>query len=285
MEETQQYQQQHHCDHDHHHHHRRIGHKHGEGFSIDYFAYTSRIRHWNPGYKVVLSVLTLLLCIVLNNPYVSVAVILAMAYLTMVKGGLPLREYLPILTVQLGFIILGTIAIAVDFSSQPLGQYNLDLGFCYVFTSRPRLLEMAFLMLKVFAAVSALQMLIVSTLSTEIISVLRKAHAPKIFIELMNMIYRYIFILMDVYTKMRNSAEARRGYCDFRTSCYTFGGIAGNMLLISLKKANSYFDAMEARCYDGDLLFLEEDKQVTTSQIAAAGAFIIFLILLWAFTR
>lgn len=265
--------------------HHRIGHKHGEALSIDFYAYTSKIRHWNPAFKVVFSVLTLLLCIVLNNPYVSVAVIMAMSYLTIVKGGLPLNEYLPILTIQLGFILLGTVAIAVDFSRQPLGQYNLNLGFCYVFTSQAKLMEMAFLLLKVFAAISALQMMIVSTLSSEIISVLRKAHVPKIIIELMNMIYRYIFILTDVYIKMKNSAEARRGYCDFKTSCYTFGGIASNMLLISLKKANSYYDAMEARCYDGDLMFLEEDKKVKTIQIAAAGIFIIFLILLRVFTR
>ena len=38
------------------HHKHRIGHKHGEGFSIDFYAYTSKIRHWNPTFKVSLSV-------------------------------------------------------------------------------------------------------------------------------------------------------------------------------------------------------------------------------------
>ena len=46
---------------------------------------------------------------------------------------------------------------------------------------------------------------------------------------------------------MKNSAKARQGYCDFKTSCYTFGSIASNMFIISLKKANAYYDAMEAR--------------------------------------
>jgi len=115
--------------------------------------------------------------------------------------------------------------------------------------------------------------------------VLRKAHVPKLIVELMNLIYRYIFILLDVYTKMRNSAESRLGYGDFKTSCYTFGSIASNMLVVSLQKANTYYDAMEARCYDGDLIFLEQDKKVEAIQIVVAVAFIIFLILLWSFTR
>lgn len=268
-----------------HHHHNRIGHKHGEGFSIDFYAYTSKIRHWNPTFKVALSVITLILCIALDNPYVSAMVIIAMAYLTIVKGELPIGEYLPILAVQIGFILLGTFTIAIDFSKQPIGQYNLYLGFSYVVTSQAKLKEAVLLILKVFAAISALQMMTLSTPSSEIIYVLRKAHVPKLIVELMNIIYRYIFILMDVYTKMKNSAESRQGYCDIKTSYYTFGSIASNMLVISLKKANAYYDAMEARCYDGDLMFLEEDKKVETIQIVAAAAFIFLLILLWDFTR
>ena len=267
-------------------HHRRkgLGHKHGEGFSIDLYAYNSKIKHWNSDFKVSLSVLILILCIVLNNPYVSVAVIAAMAYLTIIKGELPLHEYLSILSIPIGFILLGTFTIAIDFSSRPVGQYNLYLGFCYVFTSQAKLREMAFLILKVFGAVSALQMMTLSTPSSEIISVLRRAHVPRIIVELMNIIYRYIFILMDTHTNMKNSAKSRQGYCGFKTSCYTFGSIASNMLVVSLKKANAYYNAMEARCYDGELIFLEEVKKVETKQIIAAAVFITFLILLWGFT-
>ncbi|AKN31461.1 cobalt ABC transporter permease [Clostridium carboxidivorans P7] len=266
-------------------HHHRIGHKHGEGFSIDFYSYSSKIRHWNPIFKVALSVLVLILCIVLNNPYVSIMVIIAMTYVTVVKGELPLREYLSVMTIPMTFILLGTFTIAIDFSRQPLGQYNLYLGFAYVFTSNLKLEEAVFLILKVFAAISALQMMTLSTPSSEIIYVLRKAHVPKLIIELMNMIYRYIFVLMDVYSKMKNSAESREGYCDFKTSCYTFGGIASNMLVTSLKRANSYYDAMEARCYDGEFIFYEEDKKVETIHIVTAAAFIIFLIVIWSFTR
>ena len=50
---------------------------------------------------------------------------------------------------------------------------------------------------------------------------------------------------------MQISAEARLGFCDFRTSCYSFGQIAANLFIVALKKANAYYDAMEARCYHG----------------------------------
>ncbi|MDR3594707.1 cobalt ECF transporter T component CbiQ [Clostridium sp.] len=267
------------------HRNHKIGHKHGEGYSIDFYAYASKIRQWNAGFKVYLSILTLVLCIVLDNPYVSVAIIIAMAYLTVIKGKIPAIEYVSILAIPITFILLSTFTIAIDFSKQAIGQYNLHLGFFYLFTSQEQIKKMAFLIIKIFAAISALQMMTLSTPSSEIISVLRNARVPKIIVELMSLIYRYIFILMDVCTKMKNSAKSRQGYCDFKTSCYTFGSIASNMLIISLKKANAYYDAMEARCYDGDLVFFEEDKKVEIRQIIVAAVFIIVLILLWIFTR
>ncbi|WP_459482484.1 cobalt ECF transporter T component CbiQ [Clostridium saccharoperbutylacetonicum] len=262
----------------------KIGHKQGEGYSIDFYAYASKIRQWNATFKVGLALLTLISCITLDNPYVSIVVITAMAYLTVIKGEIPLRAYLSILAIPIAFILLSTFTIAIDFSKEPIGQYNLYLGFGYVFTSIMQLKKMIFLILKIFAAISALQMLTLSTPSYEIIYVLRKACVPKIIIELMSLIYRYIFILMDVATKMKNSAKSRQGYCDFKTSCYTFGNIASNMLIISLKKANAYYDAMEARCYDGELVFLEEEKNIDRVQVISATAFIISLILLWYLT-
>lgn len=269
----------------HKHHTHKARHKHGEGSCIDFYAYGSGIRHWNPAFKVLFSVSMLVLCITLNNPFVSTAVILAMTYLTVIKGGLPAGAYLSILTIPITFIILGTIAIGIDFSMQPMGQYRMDLGLFYVFTTRERMATMFFLILKVFAAISAMEMMTLSTPSSEIIGVLRKARVPKLIIELMNITYRYIFILIDVNVNLRNSADSRLGFCDLKTSWSTFGRIASNMLIVSMRKANAYYSAMESRCYDGDFLVLEEQKPLTASQWIPAAAFIFFLLALWGLTR
>lgn len=268
-----------------HEHRHGIRHKHGAWISIDYFAYSSKIRHWNPTFKVILSLLTIVLCIVLNNMYVSIVVILSMAYLVVEAGGLALHDYLSVLAVPLAFILISILAIVVDFAGQPVGQYHLYLGFGYIYTTMAMLKGGVFLMLKIIAAISALQLMILTTPSSEIISVMKKTRLPNGFIDLMNMIYRYIFILLDVFARMKNSAESRLGYRDFRTSCYTFGNVASNMLVLSLKKAGAYYDAMEARCYDGELRFLEENKKAEIRVIAPAVVYILYLLLLWYLTR
>lgn len=266
-------------------HKKRIRHKHGENISIDFYAYTSKIKNWNSTFKMIFSVALIIMCILLDNPYVSISVILGMAYLTIIKGGLSLRDYLSVLMIPIVFILISIFTISVDISRNPIGEYNLYLGFGYVFTSKEMLTKGLFLLLKILGAISALQMMSLSTPSSDIIYVLRKAHVPKLIIELMNMIYRYIFILMDVSSKMKNSAEARLGYCDIKTSYYTFGRIGSNMLIVSFKKANAYYDAMEARCYDGELIFLEEEKKLDKKLVFWALLFIIFLVGLWRITK
>ena len=270
----------------HNHHHFHIGHSHGGSLGIDALAYSSKMRTWNAGYKVLLATISLVLCIAFNNIYVSIAVILMMGYLTVVIGELEFDHYLSMMTIPIVFMVVGAITIAIGYSLKPIGEYNLHVfNLFYIYWSKKSLLQTAVLILKAFGAVSALYMMTLTTPLTELVSVLRKVHLPKLIVELMNMIYRYIFIMLDTYSRLKNSAESRLGYCDFKTSCYSFGQIASNLFIVSLKKANAYYNALEARCYDGELNFLEEEKPVRTWQIVFAVAFIAFICAIWFLTR
>lgn len=258
------------------------GHSHsGTAFSIDILAHSSGINHWNPGFKVGFAMLLLLICVVANNLYVSGLIILITAYITTIMGGVHFRDYLSYLKVPVVFLILGSVAILFNFSKEPLGLWHLNLHFFYLYISKESLITTLYLWGKAFGAVSAMYMMSLSTPSTEIFSVLRKIHLPKLIIELMNMIYRYIFILMDTQVKMKNSAESRLGYCDFKTSISTFGHAMSNLLVVSMKKASQYYDAMEARCYDGDLLFLEAEKPLKKNMLLSAALITLLLLLVW----
>lgn len=268
-----------------HHSHNSFGHKHdGSVFSIDFYAYASGIRCWSPRFKAAFSMACLLCCIICDNVYVSCAVILLMSYITVIMGGLPFRRYLSLLTIPAVFLFFGSVAIAVGFAGSPVGEYNLHLVFFYVYTSWESLWETFQLIVKAFGAVSAMYMLTLSTPASEIIAVLRGIHIPRLFVELMNMIYRYIFLLMDTQCRMKNAAVSRLGYCDFKTSFLSFGKVAGNLLVVSLKKGNAYYHALESRCYDGELLFLEEEKTVTAVQAVTAVLCVTLLLGIWRVT-
>lgn len=270
-----------HHTHTNHHRHGR-GHRHDTGGSaIDLYAVNSGIRHWNPTFKVGFSLLLLLFCLLSNQPVISAIAILTSAILTVGLGKLPFDRYFSVLTIPLAFILMGSLAVAIDFSKQPMGDWNLFLSFGYLFVTRESLLKTLALMLKAFGAISAMFIMTLSTPSFELFSVLKKMHCPSMIVELMHMIYRFIFILMAVQQNMRIAAESRLGFVDFKTSCYSFGQILSNLFIVSLKKANAFYDAMESRCYEGEFVFLEEEEPVSGKMLGLAAVYFIMLIGIW----
>lgn len=265
-------------------HHHKHHHSHGVQ-SIDYYACQSGIRQWNGSYKVLSACIILVLCIVLDNPWISITVIFTMGLMNLLANRVALHAYLELMKIPIAFLILGCVAIAVGISGKPLGDYNFSLHWFYIYFTKSGIRQALELFLKAMGAVSAMYLMALSTPASELISVLRKAHVPKIIVELMNMIYRFIFILTDVQSRMKTSAVSRLGYVDFKTSCYSFGQIGGNLFIISLKKANAYYDAMISRCYDGELLFWEEEKKVKVWQLVLTAGYVTVLFLMFAVFR
>lgn len=260
-------------------------HKHDGFYSIDLYAYSSKMRHMNPKLKIVFALLALIICILADNIYVSLFVSITMGIITVFIGGIKIHDYISLLTIPIAFMIMGSIAIAIGFSTKSIGQYNVNLHLFYLYSSNESILKTLEIIMKAFGAVSSLYMMTLSTNTSEIISALRSIHIPKIIIELMNLIYRFIFILIDVQCKMKNSAQSRLGYVDFKTACYSFGSTAGNLLIVSMKKANAYYDAMESRCYSGEMNFLEEEKKIRVKHVVGFLLYFICLTIVWLTTK
>lgn len=254
-------------------------------YSIDYFAYISNLRKLNPTFKFIFAFIVLVFNIAVNCFWVSVFIFFSMSFITVCLGKLNLIDYLLLLTIPFLFMFAGSFAIALNISKTAGEFYSINLHWFYLYFSNESIFNALKIMMKSMGAVSILYMLILSTPACEIINVLQKLHMPKLIIELMNMIYRFIFILLDVYCKMKYSAQSRLGYCDFKTSCCSFGNLAGNLLLISFKRANAYYDSLISRGYEGSLLFLEEEKHLKRIHILIACLYIILLIIIWIIVK
>lgn len=247
---------------------------------IDYYAYLSGIKDWNPGVKVFWSVATLCLVIGLNRLPVSLFVIVTMGAVTMLPGRLSPRIYLHYMMAPLLFLIISSLMIAVEFGTHPVGEYCVHVLFFYTGVTEEGMMSAASVFLKAIAGISALYMMAFSTPIYEIIRLLQKLHVPGMLTELMYLIYRFVFLLFDAANELQTAAKARGGYRTFHQSLRTFAGIAGNLFLISLKKANTYYDAMVSRGYDGKIEFLSEEKPVKVWQIACCLCYFALLVLI-----
>ena len=237
-------------------------HSHGGVLVIDVYARRSRYFAWSPALKTGGCVLLLVLCVASPSPWVPLALALIMAFLT-VWGGIRFHDYLALLSLPAAFLLLSGLALLWDYVPVMDGVAAIPLWNGWLVVTAAAQVRARLVMARALGAMSCLYFLSLSTTMPEILSVLRRAHVPSVMTELAVLIYRYLFVLLSAYETMQDAAASRLGYSTFARSIRTTGAVYGNLLAASFRRAGACFDAMESRCYDGELRFLEREKPVT----------------------
>lgn len=246
----------------------------GQILKMEQYAACSRLASLNPGLKILTGVCSLCICIMSTGSLTPLAVGAVMVFTTVCLGNMDGRAYMHLMLLPFSFIILSGVVLLVDVTGQGLGYFDIPLGPVYLSVTGESIAETKRVVVKAFAGLSCLYMISLSTPLHEVIGVLKRCHVPALMIELMYFICRFLFILMDVYQQMKISAESRLGYETVERSYQTFFAICANLLVLAFHRASRTFDAMESRCYDGDIQFMEERKMVEGWQTVAAGVYL-----------
>ena len=136
---------------------------------------------------------------------------------------------------------------------------SLPIGNFYVGITSSSLQTVFILFFKVFASVSCLYFLCLSTPMTDILRVFEKVKCPTFLIEMMSLIYRFIFVLIDTAFTMHTAQASRLGYKSFRLGIKSLGMLLSTILIRTLKINNHLYTALECRGYTGSLKVLNED--------------------------
>ena len=253
--------------------------------TLEYYSYNSKINSWNPHLKFWYSMVLIVLGIILSNIYISISIVFICGFITIFLGKISLKKYIDFFKVPIIFLLISVAVININFSKNITDFYYFNIGDLYIYTTDENIKKSCILFWRALSGVSSMYMLALSTPLNEIIYVMKKARTPQIIIELMYLVYRFIFIMRDSYKSMRKSIESRLGFRDYRISLLSFGKIISNILIISLRKSNSFYDAMESRCYRGEIRFFIKEKRINKKVIIGMGLSIIYLIVLYIFTK
>lgn len=250
---------------------------------IDKLCYHSRLRYENAGEKFAFSIITLCICVMSRSIEVACIVLPVMGILTVKKGGVPLSRYLRFMTVPLTFLLLSTVAVMFHIRRAPMDLFAIPIGSWYFTTGLHSLLYGLQLILTALSSVSCLYFLSFTTPMPDILEVLRRLHCPRLLIELMLLIYRFIFVLLNTASAITTAQNCRLGNRDYRTSLKSFGMLGSSLMIRAVNRSNKLYDAMEARCYDGTIHVLSESRPPEKKKIAAIILFdgALFLFALW----
>jgi cobalt/nickel transport system permease protein len=108
---------------------------------------------------------------------------------------------------------------------------------------------------------------------------------PDSFVELSMMIYRYIFVFLEVAIRMRHAQVMRLGYDGFRCSIQSFSMMAGTLFLRTMEQGEKLYTAMDARCYDGRLSLFEEKRPIKVQELLATSGYVTFIAALAYISR
>ena len=245
---------------------------------LDSLAAHSGLRDVSPGLKTAFSVLVLLLCVSASDALVGIFVALSMVLIMVFLGKTPVDHIAELLMIPLLFLLVSCLVILLEILREPAGLWQLRLGNHWLCVTTGSLHRAVTLFFQAMGAVCCLYFLSSTTPMPQLIEVLRRCHVPELIIELMYLIYRYLFVLLDVQQKLTTAASARMGYAGFRRSVSTAGRVSGALLASSFRRSSLCFDAMESRGYDGRLAFLSHAPRLQKKHLLAACAYVAVLL-------
>jgi cobalt/nickel transport system permease protein len=128
---------------------------------------------------------------------------------------------------------------------------------------------------RVIGGMSAMIFIALTTPMTDIFIVLRQCRIPEAVIDLMMIIYRTIFILMDQVIQIYHAQLMRLGYSTWRESIYSFAALCGAAFIASWDSGEDLIRAMDARCYDGKFALMGESRPVEKIPCLTVLAFLL----------
>lgn len=224
--------------------------------TIDRLSQAGRWRRRAVTEKSVLALGLLALALALP-PWPGAALVLASAWILALAGaGLSARDWLGLNAAPLGFVITGAATLLVD-----LGPDGLHL------TADGGTRALA-LVLRAGAAASCLLLLAATTPAPDLVQGLRRLGLPAEIAEIMLLTWRFLFLLLDAASAIRNAQEARLGWFGPRRQIRSLGLLIARLLPRAMEQARRLETGLAARGFDGALPMLSAARPASAQVLA-----------------
>jgi cobalt/nickel transport system permease protein len=227
----------------------------------------------------LLAVLALLIGVNLSRNLLLIAGIYLFVLLLAMTSAIPAGFFVKRVWLALPFFT-GVIAVPALFMTPGPALLQLPLGLVLTKTG---LTTVLFLLLRVSTSVSLTLLLILTTPWNTILSALGILRVPDVFILILGMTYRYIYLLLHTANDMFLSRKSRMvGRLSTSENQKMLAAISATLLNKSLNMSSEVYLAMQSRGFRGSMVTLRPFKMRRAdwywlSAFAAVSALTIFL--------
>jgi cobalt/nickel transport system permease protein len=221
---------------------------------IDQYAYTNRIRTVDPVQKTSLAGTVLLLCLLLNRPGVGLLALGWMWGLATFWAGLPGRVFGRVLLAEGFFLALSVLGILISFSltPPPLESWHWQVGRLWLSSDPVAVAAALQLVTRALGAASAMNFLAFTTPLVDLTEMMRRLHCPSLLIDLMTLIYRFIFVLLESLDRMYTAQASRLGYINFKRGMLSAALLGSQLFIETYRRSQRLQVALASRGYTGE---------------------------------
>ncbi|MBS3069700.1 hypothetical protein J4441_05025 [Candidatus Micrarchaeota archaeon] len=249
-----------------------------KGSGLDYFAQKSRARDWPPLGKLLLCACLLVGSLLSSNLLAPAAVlIIGISLLLYSTGGKMPRALLLVEANAIVLIAIGVLVITLLQPGEPAFAYSL-FGIS-ISPSVQGVQNASMVLMRSLAGFFVLIFFASSTPISHFGKSLLQIGLPTHAVELIVLVYRYSFMVVELAAGMATAAECRLGFAGLRRTLSTTGLLSGGLFLRCLDFADRAQIALESRCFKGSFPIYRLPAKLDAKWVALC---ILMLICLYA---
>lgn len=172
------------------------------------------------------------------------AVLVLMGVLSIIFTRISVCQYLKLLAIPLSFLIVGTLTVVI--SQFPPGHqvlFGIAVGGKLWGMDTASLLYGLHLVFRALAAVGCMYFISLNTTVHDLLVFFRRMKFPAILVSLMELIYRYVFVLLDEAGKIKTAQSSRLGYRTFRSSVQSTGALFASLFFRAYLRCDKIYSA------------------------------------------
>jgi cobalt ECF transporter T component CbiQ len=201
----------------------------------------------------VISVLGLLISVSLSHSLLIIALIYLLVFFLAWLSAIPANFLIKRVWLTLPFFT-GLIVLPALFMTPGPALIHLPLGLVI---TRTGVITVLFLLLRVSTSISLTLLLILTTPWNTVLSALSILRVPDVFILILGMTYRYIYLLLHIANDMFLSRKSRMvGRLTTSENQKMLAAVSGTLLNKSLNMSSEVYLAMQSRGFRGSILTL-----------------------------
>jgi len=222
---------------------------------IEQHTYSNRIRKLHPAYKAGLAFLVLIVCLLTTNYFISFICFVGIFALTVIWARIPITVFLKLILSEGSFLFIAILGVAVSVTFHPsIGAYRVGNLWLNITAASVNLALVIFF--RALGSAAALNFLILTTPVSDLIYLARKVHVPEFLMDIVIIMYRFIFVLYDSLERMVLAQQIRLGFSNFKSSWRSIANIAAQLFIEALQRSRRLNLALQGRGWDGTLKVL-----------------------------